>query len=222
MRDVILIRHCESEKNVANRLSSEGGGEPLTPAGAEHARRLGVLLAERFTGKRTQVSLHCASSRRGVETMEGIRASFGETEMSIHEDLKSTRAGVFAGVSACDLKMADPKLSFYLTLYEAGLLNLYVRDRNIPLRGKEPKPEYEQRVWNCLEEILGSRTQNTLVIVAHKAAITAILIGVARQMGLYPSDHYGHVPIRLGAISWLTLDGSEWFVRCVNSQSLEE
>jgi broad specificity phosphatase PhoE len=94
------------------------------------------------------------------------------------------------------------------------LLNLYYLDNNLNEETKEVKKEFEKRVLNQFTEII-SDNKDTLII-AHRSSIMAILIYIARKIGIYPNNFYGHITLGLGKISWIQYNSHIWNIKYID------
>lgn len=217
--EIFLLRHFESEKNIQN-IMSYNDNEPLTLRGKKECYEFTEYFKS-FCMKRNIFidMISSANSIRAKETADIISSEFGNIKINSYCDFKSTQAGNLAGKSLQDIRIQDPFFSKYYSLYRKGLLNLYFMDENWHDKKKESKKTYEKRVMNCFYKIVNDSENKDILIVGHRASITAILINVARKMGIYPKDYYGHIELSLGKISWLSLSDKDiWQINCVNTK----
>ena len=212
--NLFLLRHFESEKNVCEKLSNGKNDELLTDEGkrlcSEFSGQFRAFCNRNNIGIKT---IHCADSARAIETAN-IISHDTHTSIKPHKDLLSTDSGNLKGKTIQEIKRIDTFFSDNYFLYRKGLLNLYYFDEKWDDPNKETKRSFENRIIAQFLEIL-SDNEDTL-IVGHRASITAILIYIAREMGIYPEGYYGHILVELGKISWITYDACNWNFKLIN------
>lgn len=217
--EIFLLRHFESEKNIQNKMSYNDE-EKLTLNGKRQCEEFSRLFKEFCEKRNIRIDqINAANSNRAKETANTIASFLGNLFVKSFSDLKSTNAGNLAGKSLDDIKKQDPFFSKHYDLYRKGLLNLYYLDENWHDEKKESKKHFEKKVLNCFKKIINDSTGKDVFIVAHRASISAILISIARDIGIYPRDFYGSVELSLGSISWLTLlKSKEWQINFINTK----
>lgn len=217
--EIFLLRHFESEKNIQNKMS-HNDEENLTLNGkkqCEEFSRCFKKFCEKHNICITQIN--AANSNRAKETANLIASSWGNLPTKIFSDLKSTNAGNIAGKSLEDIKKQDPFFFKHYDLYRKGLLNLYYLDDNWHDEKKESKKDFEKKVMNCFNKIINDSINKDIFIVGHRASISAILISIAREVGIYPKNFYGSVELSLGSISWVTLLKSKaWQINFIDTK----
>lgn len=214
---IFLLRHFESEKNVGDRLSGSDY-EKLTPVGRNECKEFAELLKKVCDSRKITLSeIDSADSERAKETSEIIGSVFGIYRINYYANFRSTKAGMIAGKSFKEIRKQDPFFAKYYELYRKGLLNSYFFDENWKDETKESKRIFETRVKSSLNEIINRNDEeDTVLLVAHRASITAILIYVARLMGLYPEDFYGNVESSVGGLSCVSEKNGKWDIKFVN------
>jgi broad specificity phosphatase PhoE len=212
MRNILLLRHAESEKNSNLQFASKDGMEALTNAGIRSSEAIASDFRdfERATGRK--IGLVASSiSQRSTITASIIAKALGckKTEIT---GLESIGSGFLAGVSEVEAWRVHPGYMKALELYRAGLYNSY----DIPeFEGKEDKKVFERRVSAALDAVVLG-TELDLVIVAQRSPITAILLRVAREFYRYPKDFFGHIQLDLGRVSWISSSPRAWTIHAVN------
>ncbi|MCI9364845.1 MAG: histidine phosphatase family protein [Oscillospiraceae bacterium] len=218
--EIFFLRHFESEKNIKNSMSNSDT-EKLTLNGRTKCLEFARSFKEFCKNKNINISeIIAVESCRAKESAEIIASEYGNLQVKTFTELKSTDAGNLAGKSLTDIQKKDPFFSKHYMLYRKGLMNSYFFDENWHDDKKELKKDFEKRVNNCFEKIVSNSESENLLIVGHRSSITAILISIARKMGLYPNDFYGSIDLSLGLISWVTLnsDNKTWCINFVNSK----
>ncbi|MDR1005307.1 MAG: phosphoglycerate mutase family protein [Bacteroidales bacterium] len=213
---LFIIRHTESEKNIKNQFSSTNDDENLTENGESDA----IEIANEISKFITKYSLKCnniyaANSVRSIKTAEKIAEKLN-AEVTVEENLRSTRPGVLEGITKDEVKNSHPEYGHQYYLFEKGVFNVY--DFETP-EDKEPKREFEKRVNNCVSKILSDKNEDVKVIVAHRSSITAILLDFARRFYNYPVDFSGYIPLELGCVSVLKeTERNTWEIIKVNEK----
>lgn len=220
--NIFLLRHFESEKNIGNRLSGTDQ-EGLTDCGGQDCELFSGFFQEICNEKNIKIDEICsANSKRARETAEIIGRVFNIYNINFYEALRSTKAGRIAGKSIDEIQQEDPFFAKNYELYRKGLLNSYYFDSNWMDDQKELKRDFETRVLDCFMNIIKRNSMNSsILLVAHRASITAILIHVARKMGIYPNDFYGNVESSTGGLSYISLDGGKWDIEFINKTKEE-
>lgn len=213
---LIVIRHTESIKNINTQFSSEYDLEDLTDIGKQQSLNIAKNLKEFIINKSLKCNkVYSANSTRSIETAKFI-ASYLDVDVSIEEDLRSTKPGSLAGKSEEEAKKTNPLFIEQLYLFRNGLFNAYdfkVAD------GKESKKEFEKRVNGCIDRLINDNTEDIKIVVAHRSSITTILLEFAKRFYNYPQDFSGHVPLDLGYASILIKENiSGWKFLKVNSE----
>ena len=217
--NIFLLRHFESEKNIADTLSSRDDDESLTFHGRQACAAFSTHYKS-FCVKNNIVlhRVHCADSMRASETAQTIAETMN-TPIVRHAAFRSTSPGNLMGKSMKELKTLAPFFYHNFYLYKKGLLNLYYFDDNWIAAEKETRKDFERRVVADFTEIT-NRREDTL-IVSHRASITAILLHVARLMGIYSHDFYGCITLGVGKISWLQYKDHAWTIKCLDEDVRE-
>jgi len=207
-----LVRHFESEKNLAGTLSTTSDNEPLTEVGKRRC--------EKFTRPNQNPLILTSSSSRSQETAEIITAGFPHPEVRVCPFLRSTNAGPFAGLSSAKIRRANRNWYDSFIMYKAGLLNMYEFESGSLAIGAESKRAFEHRVLGGVLPIISEASDRDLVIIGNRSSITAILLYFARRYYGYPRGFYGYVRVSLGAVTIIRrLSGNGWQFVKVNARS---
>jgi len=216
---IVFIRHTESEKNVNNQFSSYKDKEPLTEIGMSQSENLGNDLLEFKERKNlTCKNVYAASSTRAIETAKIIASKLNAT-VSVEDALRSIKPGALSGKSEEEGLKTNPDFLEQLYLFRNGLFNAY--DFTVA-EGKEPKKDFEKRVWGRLSEIISDKSESLKIISAHRSSITYMLLEFAKRYYKYPQNMSGHVLLDLGKISLVeTVAENKWKITRVNFDSSE-
>lgn len=159
-RQVLLIRHCQSQANADGRIEGKGDS-PLSEAGREQARRVAALIAAREIGEATLIASHLARARA---TAAEIEAACGWT--AAHDPrIREGELGWMEDMTYADVfrHMAENKLT--------------ALDHEV--HGGESLAAVADRCWQALSEVLAA-TEGPLIAVSHGIAIQAL---VTRRFG---------------------------------------
>lgn len=219
---VFLLRHFESEKNVNDRLSGTDN-EGLTEYGRQECKLFSECLKKCCDQNDVKFTrINSANSKRAQETSKIIGKAFHISNINYYEELRSTNAGRIAGKSVREIQEEDPFFSKHYELYRKGVLDLYYFDNNWKDELKESKKNFENRVIQCFESIIKEYDMSReILLIAHRASITAILIYIARKIGVYPENFYGNVESSIGGLSCVSLNEGQWDIEFVNKTKEE-
>jgi broad specificity phosphatase PhoE len=199
MTELLIIRHAQTEANVAGRW--EGWTDPpLTPTGRAQAE----AIARRLAPEAGQIAvLYTSPLRRALETAQAIGAAL-DLEPTPVEPLKEIHFGQLEGVS--------------LQQMEARYPDLYARwqdktDMAFRWPGGEQRAAFFTRAAQACQRILTRHPDDRVVIVAHGGTIRACLAHLLpRQLGgwwSYTLDNGGLTRVRVvgNEASLLMLNG---------------
>lgn len=210
-RHFLFVRHAESTKNVAKRLSGPVDSDRISAQGSEDSRQLASDLACLIAAEFNQASVRVCSSTslRALETASAIGDILAAPVVS-SELLCSMVVPETGGLSEDQLRDSFPESWRALQLYRHGLRSSYTIEFI-----DERLREFEERVVQGLNEVAGGdRTVN--LVVAHRSTITALLMHFARRAGDIPQDHYGFVPLDLLCVSLVSERGESTRLEFVN------
>jgi broad specificity phosphatase PhoE len=160
---LILVRHGETEANVAGRMQGRGN-DPLTPLGERQVR----AVAERLRRESHPVTaLYSSPLLRAQLTARAISAAL-DVPLRLRDGLQEMHLGELEGVSALELARAAP------------------RDPDERYPGVESAREFVERVMGTLYGLTAAHPGETIVAVSHGGAIsTALSIWVEGHGGLW-------------------------------------
>lgn len=211
MRVLALVRHSESIKNMDGRMSSIEDDEALTDFGRISASELASSIKSFMDiNSIVSVTLHCAKSRRAIETANAIGREINVNPIP-NQRLVSRKSGLLAGLSEREMEKLHPNFLHQMHLHRAGILSSY--EMSYP-KGSESPCVFETRVETEVSAILAESASQLVILVAHRSPITATLVRFARQFHRYPSNYYGHIPLGLSGLSLVV------FSDCIGSGSI--
>jgi broad specificity phosphatase PhoE len=216
---LLLIRHLESEKNIANTFSSSDDFEPLTRSGQAEGMNLANDLARFISYRKLRVgAVYSANSQRARTTAEFIAHRIGVPVLPF-DGLVSIGSGQLSGMREEQVEEIEPDLVWKLHLYRAGVYNSY----DIRLgSGAESIPDFERRVQKTVSAILAIPDEDLKVIVTHRSPLTATLLHFARSFLNYPNNFYGYIQLDCGKLSFVEkTDDGRWLIRRVNCNAID-
>jgi broad specificity phosphatase PhoE len=215
-----LVRHFESVKNKRTTLSSASDAEGLTARGRTRARTFSRALRAHAEASEYAIdTILASSSARGAESAKIIARVLGVTNIQSCPFLRSTMAGPYAGFSSAKIKRVNWEWHHAFQLYRAGLFNQYKFDEPPLAIGAEPKAKFERRVMSGLLPFLADSKGRSIVVVANRSSLTAIMLYFARKYYGYPKNFYGVVSFDLGSVSILERNSDgRWRIAKINSR----
>ena len=215
-----LVRHFESLKNKRATLSKDVDNDVLTKQGLRRANKFSKELLKELQLRETPIAtIIASSSNRSKQSAEIIAKTIGIGDVRFCDFLRSTRAGPHSGYSMAKIRRLNREWHDMLQLYKAGLFDQYKFDEPPLCIGAEPKSVFEQRVLGGLLPLLAEADGRTILVVAGRSVLIAILLHFAREYYGYPRDFYGFVPLTLGSVTVLDRsDDGTWEFRVVNSR----
>lgn len=149
---LILIRHGETEANVAGRMQGRGD-DPLTPRGQQQVQ----AIAQRLKGEGQVVTaVYTSPLLRARHTADTVAAEFDLTSQT-RDGLQEMNLGTLEGVSAAELAAAVPQQP----------------DERYP--GGESAREFVERIMGTLHGLVAAHPDETIIAVSHGGVISTAL-----------------------------------------------
>ncbi|MCB0536564.1 MAG: histidine phosphatase family protein [Bacteroidetes bacterium] len=204
MKKIILLRHFESDKNIANRFSSSIDTDSLSIISDDYIKLYSqnLLIINSYFAIE---EIHCSDSLRAFNTAKIITNKLPYKKIIKHKEFISIKYKS-EGISEEDAIRIDPKFIQGLNLYRKGLYSSY--DIKTPI-GSESVHDFEVRVINCFNSILRKNNSQIYLFVLHRSPITSILINIAREYYNYPKNFFGFIELDLGKGSLLMEDDNK-------------
>lgn len=185
MARLILVRHAESEANVAQVATSRPPGPPLSPLGEKQAEALADRLADQgVVAIRTSNTLRARATARPLAERLGIVPSEDGNLIEIS-------CGDFEGVASHEA------MTEVVRVYDAW----FAGDRDDIIRGGETYAQVEQRMLGALPAADEIPADGALVVVAHGGSlrvVVAALLGDDVAAGSGYLDNSAHVTLEVG------------------------
>jgi len=154
-RQVLLVRHCQSQANAEGRIEGKGDS-PLSDEGLQQAKAVAAFIAARSLG---DAKLVASSQSRAIATAQAIGAASGWTHAEDHR-----------------LREGDLGWMEDLPYTEVGkhMAERGAKELNADIHGGESLEGVGERVWEALAEAMKGHP-GTLVLVSHGYSIQALL-----------------------------------------------
>lgn len=185
MRDVVLVRHGESEWNAAHRWQGWIDVD-LTERGIEQARARGRELAG--AARAPVAAVYCSDLRRAHHTAALIAAELGDLVAVTDPGFRERHGGAFQGLTTDELASVHPAA---FAAWRAGTLDAPP--------GGESAAEVLARFDGALAAAHAAAPPGVLVIVTHR--------GVARLVARRSGGAGAAVLPNCGEL-WLRYDGA--------------
>jgi len=154
---IILVRHGETEWNVARRIQGYSDS-PLTPTGVAQAKALGARLAqEKFA------AVHSSDLGRVRQTVAHIVDRTGHSA-NFAEDLRERSYGVFEGKT---MEECEAEMPGQWSLFRGP-------DPQAVPPGGESVVQFQERIIGALERVARESDGHTVVVAAHGGVCGAL------------------------------------------------
>ena len=191
----MYMRHFESEKNILKQFSSADNLEQLTEEGKQQGMQTARAIADFVERNSLLVSkVYCANSVRAKLSADFIANQLKISSLPFDE-LCSNNSGSLRGVNEVDAQASNPLFMKQLKLFRAGIFSSY---NFVKVHNREDKYAFEQRVNQCIQNIINKDKGDLQIFVMHHSSLTAAVIKIAREIYGYPTSFYGHVACELG------------------------
>jgi len=153
---VFLVRHAESTWNAENRWQGQAD-PPLSESGRAQAR----LVAQRLRAEPIS-ALYASDLSRALETAQAIGRAL-HLPPRPEPRLREIDLGVWAGLTRQEIAARYPEE-----------FQAWSEHKPVRAGGGETFPEMQQRIVSVLEEIVAAHPGETIAVVTHGGAITAL------------------------------------------------
>ncbi|WP_019201341.1 histidine phosphatase family protein [Tsukamurella sp. 1534] len=186
-----LVRHGQTTANVAKILDTLPPGAPLTPEGADQARR--------FAADRPGVApavLLSSVARRAQQTAEHIGAGW-EVPVTVIDGVHEVQAGELEGLNDEDSIKA----------FQDIVKRWHEGDLGAKLRGGESADDLFARYLPAVERVRRDHLDGgDVYLVSHGAAIRLVAARLAAVDGAYAHKHHlpntGEIVLRPSGSGW--------------------
>ncbi|MGD9955800.1 MAG: histidine phosphatase family protein [Candidatus Nanopelagicales bacterium] len=186
---VLLVRHGQSEGNVARVWTSARGGFPLTALGHEQARSVGSALAGRDV-----VAVYGSPLVRAQETAAEIGAILGLPAYEL-EGVEELHVGIHEGVH-----------DDHVGPIAEQVFGAWWRDNDLSggFEGGETGLQIAERMRAALDLVADKHAGESVVVVSHGGAMA---VGVIELCGLDPAYVATHLLKNTDVVELVRTDG---------------
>lgn len=161
---LILIRHGESEDNIAFRLSGWTDSR-LTPTGVEQAWRMARYVVEAVRLD----ALYASPLTRAVQTAEPLARLTGLT-INLRDDLRELYFGDAEGLTIPEIEARFP---------EQWQRALDEEDVGFSFPNGEVRACFYERIQRAFREVIHGHPDQTVAIVSHGGVLSSFLAAVS-------------------------------------------
>jgi probable phosphoglycerate mutase len=171
---ILLVRHGQSEGNVARIWTSARGGFPLTPLGHEQAAAVGAALADRDV-----VAVYGSPLVRAQETAVGIASVLGLAHTEL-EGVEELHVGVHEGVH-----------DDHVGPIAQQVFGAWWSDSDLSggFEGGETGQQIADRMRDALDGVADRHPGETVVVVSHGGAMAVGVVALCRLDPAYVATH---------------------------------
>lgn len=209
MKNIYLLRHTESEKNLKIAFGDIKNPFSLTDKGQTHAMNIGVHINENIANNES-IAIFNSSSRRAIETAQIIANVLKIGCNTV--DLFSVNSGNFGGKTYEEQALLFPEFNEKEKKYCNGLLS----GLELIYPNGESMVDFQNRIIAKFENIVTNSNKNNIFVVCHQSVIGAILNKYKRMKRF----EYEFLHTDLGHFAKLELKENEITLLIYNSKTL--
>lgn len=200
MPHLYLVRHGQSEYNVARRFAGAGSDVELTAAGVQQAGQLrDRLAAEKID------AVFVSNLKRAVSTAR-IVAEKRSVEIVTCPELGEINYGVCEGKTFDEVSLEYPALA----------KQIYGADPKIRFPGGESFAEFTARVGRFLDRTTKYDDGQTVLVVAHGGSVRTL---VCCLLGIDINEHWGQIRIDNASLTVLETGKNGAIISLLNGTS---
>lgn len=159
---LLLIRHGQTDYNVARLIQGAGVDAPLNDHGHEQAKKVGKRIADISIDY-----IYSSDQLRAAQTMQYIAEHHPHIEPSFNPLLRERSAGIFEG-----------KHYKYYDFFRKIAVSAW---QHFKPWGGESMTQLQKRVVNWYEEVKQKHHGETVVVVTHGAVINALSLHIMEK-----------------------------------------
>ncbi len=159
MLRLILVRHCETERNLASRLQGGKSDIPLNENGIRQARSVGFALR----GERL-LAIYSSPLKRAYDTAREI-SLYHRLKVEKVPALAEIDMGIVDGLDLEEIK--ENHKDFWRRWREEDYL--------IPLPGGESPLQVQKRAWGAIKSIIQRHGEGCIGVVSHGISLQIIV-----------------------------------------------
>jgi probable phosphoglycerate mutase len=199
MLQLILVRHAETQANVANRWQGQRHDGILTPQGQQQIERV----AQRLQNERGHiVALYTSPLGRTRQTAQSIGAATGQ-ELRVQDGLQEMDFGELDSWTMAEI--ADQRPDFFAAWQDKG-------NTELAWPGGESRLEFWQRVTGGYDRILAQHAAGTIVIVGHGGSLR---VGISYLLD-WPRTNFDTYQVDNCSLTRLVYESDRWRLLTLN------
>jgi len=191
----IVVRHGETEWNVAGRIQGHGDSA-LTATGVAQAE----ALAQRLAGEKFH-RIVASDLARAHETAKRIAAVSGH-DIGLDVRLRERNFGAGEGLPYDEIDR----------LYPGAFSRVRETDPDYRIPGGESRRDFHERVVAGVEALAGTHAGETVVLVTHGGVLATLY----RHVHAIPLEKAHAISITNASYNSLAFDGKRWSVETWN------
>jgi len=181
MLKLILVRHGETERNLAAKVQGGKSDIPLNENGKRQARLVGFALR-----RERLVAIYSSPLRRAFDTAREI-SLYHRLRIEKLPDLSEIDMGIVDGLDLEEIK--ENHKDFWRQWQKEDYL--------AQLPGGESPFQVRQRAWNALQSIIQRHREGCVVIVSHGISLQTIITALLEA----PLSSFSHIYLGLASIT---------------------
>jgi broad specificity phosphatase PhoE len=171
MHQIILVRHGQTEANVAGRWQGQGHDGVLTPQGQRQIEALAARLRAERNGI---LAIYTSPLGRARKTAQAIGAAVDLVPI-VEDDLKEMNFGQLDSWTMSEIAEKQP--DFFAAWRD-------IEDRDLAWPEGERRRDFWERVAASYDRVLERHSEESIVIVAHGGSLR---VGLGHLLGWPPS-----------------------------------
>lgn len=187
---LILIRHCESFKNINEKFDSDNNQDDLTPEGKKQVLQLITFLSKKYACFDNSL-VFSGPRKRNVLTAEPIRLALN-IPLRMDNRIISIDSGNLQGLSDADAWGQYPELMKTRVQFQQNLVDGY----KINFPDGQSVMDFEDKNYKFIVEISENlRSINFVLTISHRSFITSCL-NIAEKIfsGKKKHDYFRYYP----------------------------
>ncbi len=198
VREVFLVRHAESEKNLEDRHG--GPGRALTPLGMRQVGNIGEFLRENGCSATTRI--YCSSLEQVLATAVGLGKELG-VKVNLDKRLRPLDMGTLGGLSRSEAARLFPEPAARLEDWRAGRLNI----EDLELPGGEEFAAFWARGEDFVASALGAADTSERNVVVGTRSILILLLNILLKDSVLRGKEYSVFEFSNGGVTLVRSHG---------------
>jgi broad specificity phosphatase PhoE len=185
-KEVFLIRHAESIKNLANCFGDPQAQFSLTAKGIEQTKQLAVVLGNVLNDYNKERTLIVSNQEsRADQTAHSLKSQLN-LPLITSAELNPIDSGDLSGISESEARCLYPEIMQKKEAYRKGIVDGY----ELRYPGGESVDHFQERIINAFFSVINNRVYDIFLYIGHQSTITAILSFFMNQAARNRFYHY--------------------------------